>query len=115
MKINKNSWHYKFSDKMHYEVKQDLCGYFRELVLSLVMMAVLGVVYLFSMFSMVYFVVSFIIALPQGENLFFIVGTVAWTVTVVTGVFFLVMYIKNSLPAKSKKSKYCPLLEFTDD
>lgn len=136
MKININSWHYKFIDKMNWDHSKSLCIYFWQVVGASFFLYIL-------LPTIVILCVAFLFLLvPCGFSLFLQIitdwqfGTTPlsnylWSLAsgylvIITSVIVYFVYkklIKGNLPKstdnllvsyiKAKKRRICPMIEFT--
>lgn len=123
MKINKNSWHYKFLNKHMnvYPIKNNLCGYFWQVVGHLALSVFVLTSCLFIVLTMLSPLLLFF---KFKINEFLVAGIIIDILIILILLPALLRKIfkkpigSNNLILeyiKAKKSKLCPIIEFVDE
>lgn len=120
MKINKNSWHYKFINSLVTEPSDNLCAYFWQLVLCIAVtpffVATLCVIVVFITLPFTHFWVEEVVFLHYLAA-FLDCSILSWVL------FNLIKERRQEEGkeclaieySKAKKSKYCPKIEFVGE
>jgi hypothetical protein len=108
MEISRKSWHYWIVTRYVYNwgVKNNLCGYFWQVVGYLLLSVLITVIALFVIFCML---VGFF---KSHESVYFKIAFIFWSIAIFFG--FRKLYAILSEYIKAFKGKYCPKITFKD-